>query len=345
MRSWDVPFYVPYVDDREKEALARVIDSKNLSMGEEVEAFEKEAAHVLGAPEGHECVAVSSATAGLYLLQQILFNNPEHPESRAVAVPNLTFCATINSVLAAGNKPVICDVDDKGIMLCPEELNLDGAIYATYAGYLPENLPHSVLVDQAHSFQSGAYRENSVWSFYGNKNIAAGEGGLIGVDCYIGTELRRMRDHGRYMPDAVTHPGSLNFRMSELQAAVLRVQLEKLPEIMDHKDRIRAIYDEKLKRHVMIPDVLTTHLYWIRVPSEKRDRIKAFMIGTGIECSIHYKPLSRFDCYKKYVPDGADLSFSESFGAEVLSLPFWPGMSDRNAEFVADILLEALKLA
>lgn len=323
----EIPFYRPYLGIEEMEAANRVIRSGWLTQGVEVEAFEKEAAAMLGAPEGHECVAVSSCTAGLYLLLKAYGIG----EGSSVVVPNLTFAATINAVIATGATPIIEDVDENGVLkdsFVQERRNV--AIQVEFGGRDGGlNDAEISFYDQAHSFAPGSYKPNSAWSFFPTKNITAGEGGLIGI--YTNTAIRNMRDHGRVSTYDVEFPGSLNFRMTDLQAAILREQLKKLPQILANKRKISEIYRRELEGVVKLPPPGVTHLFWIQHP--ERDKIKAHLEAIGIQTSIHYKPLSEMDCYKKYV--SGPMPVSEKIGRETLSLPFWPMLSDYQAMAIA----------
>jgi len=327
-----IPFYRPYIGQSEVEAVERVLKSGWLTQGPEVKAFEREAAEVLGAPEGHECVAVSSATAGLYLLLKAMKLDHGH----LIEVPDLTFAATINAVIAAGATPKIVDVDEDGII---RPSGLYRAITVTFGGFMGgPNATETLLYDQAHSFQPGAYRPNSTWSFFPTKNITAGEGGLVGCDSERAAIIRQMRDHGRSGTYEVKYPGSLNFRMTDIQAAILRVQLKRLPRILELKSAIEAVYREELDGLVKLPPKGITHLFWIRHPFSLP--IKVALADKGIETSNHYKPLSRFDCYKKYCSD--NMETSQKIASETLSLPFWPGLSKDQAKYVADAVKEAI---
>jgi len=339
----EVPFYRPSAGQEEIEAAARVLRSDWWTQGTEVEAFEAEAAEVLGVPEGHEVVAVSNCTAGLYLLLQAHNVGPEW----TVAVPDLTFAATINAVLAVGAKAEILDVDDNGIL---EALGLGkwliersrsakvAAIAVSFAGihFNPPFEPRGLVIhDQAHSFQPGAYRPNSSWSFFPTKNITGGEGGLVGCDSSVAKEIRARRNHGRSETYRVDYRGCLNHRMTDIQAAVLRVQLKKLPQMLLKKRAIEGIYRRRLAGYVMLPPKGVTHLFWIQ--SLKRDRIREALAKRGIGTSIHYKPLSRLG----YGGDKRACVKAGLIADMTLSLPFWPDLTEVEIIKICDIVEEA----
>jgi len=336
MATKKIPFYQICVGEEEIEAAARVIRSGWLTQGPEVEAFEAEAAAMLGAPPGHECVAVSSCTAGLYLLMQALaWTGP----GKKIVVPTMTFAATINAVIAAGAEPVIHDVDMECRLRIGESMpDSDGVVYVHFAGLdqfvagRARDIGRGVIHDQAHSFQPGAYLQNSVWSFFPTKNITAGEGGLIGCRSIVAEQIRKMRDHGRSGTYEVEYPGSLNFRMTDIQAAILREQLKKLPWILARKRRVANIYREQFVWHDLIkpPPHDVTHLFWVRVKNP--GSVMEALHDRGIETSVHYRPLHQMDAYKQYAP--SPCPNADRIYQNIVSLPFWP-MSDGEAMDVA----------
>jgi dTDP-4-amino-4,6-dideoxygalactose transaminase len=330
--EYEIPFYVPFVGREEEEALKRVIRSKWLTQGPEVEAFEAEAAAFLGAPERFECVAVSSGTAALYMLIEESFREEFH----RVHLPTLTFAATINAVLANGLKPVICDVSANGIL---SEMGSQN-VMVSFGGKIPIGWTGKTILDQAHSFQPGAFHDRSAWSFYSNKNIGCGEGGLIGCHEQMASILKAKRDHGRVGKYEVAYPGSLNFRMSEIQAAVLREQLKKSPLIFARKRAISNVYRSRLEgvEGLILPPDGVFHLFWIRVVHH-RDLLKDCLAEWGIETSVHYKPLHQMEAFKRWCGDRS-FPIADLLANETLSLPFWPGLEEDQAHFICDKILE-----
>jgi len=254
-----------------------------------------------------------------------------------VHLPTMTFAASINAVLAAGHKPIIEDVD-QNCHLVRQDVNVE--LQVSFGGKLvdfPADYLGLTFYDQAHSIQPGTFKKMSVWSFYSNKNIGCGEGGLIGCHKDMARTMRAMRDHGRISTYEVRFPGSLNFRMAEIQAAILREQIKKLPWMIARKQEIASLYREQLQdERIVLPPEGVTHLFWIRVP--ERDHVKTRLGKDGIETSIHYKPLHHMEAYKRYA---ANKSFpiADKIAAETLSLPFWPEMSLDQVQYVCDRLL------
>lgn len=356
-KNWAVPFSRPFTSpDRREElvALERVLKSGQWTQGPEVEAFEREAAEYLGCPEGHECVAVSSCTAGLYLLLKALWS-PGMDRQR-VNIPDLTFAATANAVLAAGLVPVVHDVDQRGV-LDSESWWHGWTICVSYAGLLdPPKIGgecESLMIhDQAHSFQPGAYRPYSAWSFYPTKNITGGEGGLVGAPSRVAAVVRELRNHGRSAPYQADHAGALNFRMTDFQAALLRVQLQHLPEAFSRKREIEAFYRNELGGWVKLPPKGVTHLFWIRHP--RREELKAALEAAGIQASIHYRTLTdlwpriegRFgiEVYSPYKEAVLPITpVAHRIAAETLSLPWFPGMTEGQVEAVVKSVVDACK--
>lgn len=332
-----IPFSRPCSGTAEILGAARVLNSPWWTMGPEVSAFEQEAAEMLRVPEGCECVAVSSCTAALYLL---LKAHGVGPEWTAI-VPDLTFCATANAAIAVGAKVELCDVDERGMLdLCRYLAGLAGKIVSLpvhFAGAAYGNEGFGLVIhDQAHSFAPFHGLANSAFSFFPTKNISGGEGGLVVAGKPIADKIRQLRNHGRASTYEVAEPGALNFRMSDLTAAVLRVQLKRLPDMLVRKAQIEAQYRQGLEGVVKLPPRGVTHLFWIRHP--ERDRIKAELAAQGIETSIHYKPLHELG----YGPNEAErFPMASTIAAQTLSLPFHPLLTNHEVETV----IEAVKRA
>src|SRR5579872_7185560 len=269
----------PILGAEEKLALASVIDSGWITMGDRVREFEQAFARLHGAEDS---VAVSSCTAALHLILHALGIGP----GDEVLVPSLTFVATANSVLYVGARPVFVDIASPDVPL----MSLDDAearcssrtkavILVHFAGYLPEREKWQsfarrkrllLIEDAAHAPgqpAAGTFGEAAAFSFYGNKNMTTAEGGaIIARDPLLRETIRRARSHGMTSgtrqrldsrtPDYDVTILGFNYRMDELRAALGLVQLRKLPEWNDIRRRLSTTYREFVAEHcpcVMIP--------------------------------------------------------------------------------------------
>lgn len=331
-----IAFSRPFAGTEEQLAAIRVLQSPWWTMGPEVEALEIEAAAMLRVPHGCEAVAVSSCTAALFLLLQAHGVGP----GWTAIVPDLTFCATANAVLAAGAKVELADVDENGMMslgflthpdskVCLIPVHFAGAEYKGAGCGL-------VIHDQAHSFSPFRGLSNSAFSFFPTKNLAGGEGGLVVASKAIAAKIRELRNHGRASTYEVSQPGSLNFRMSDLTAAILRVQLKRLVSMLTRKQQIELQYRDGLEKSVTLPPLGVTHLFWVRHP--QRDRIREHLAQQQIETSIHYKPLHQLG----YGGTDQDFPVATQISKTTLSLPFHPGLNNQDVERVIQAVKEAV---
>jgi dTDP-4-amino-4,6-dideoxygalactose transaminase len=364
----------PNLGPEEQAALADVIASKWITMGDRVRAFELAFAAEHGVADA---VAVNSCTAGLHLALQALGVGPGDD----VLVPSLSFVATANAVLYTGARPVFVDIES---MKTPLISCADAAAKVTertkavmimhYAGYLAERCEWTDFVgtrnlflveDSAHAVggdRTGLFGDAAVFSFYGNKNMTTGEGGMIlARDPMILREARQARSHGmtsdtitrlRDRPAGydVTVPG-YNYRMNELNAAIGLVQLERLSAWNDKRELLSRLYRDVLQERC--PDVIVPfsprwhsahHIMPIVLPRETdRLRVMHRLHDAGIQTSIHYPAIHRLSLYRQRFP-GLSLPRSEEFADRELTLPLHPRMDPTQATFVARTLAETLTI-
>jgi perosamine synthetase len=270
-----LPFGRPNFSEREIAAVTEVLRSGWIGMGAETQAFERELADALGAPE---VVTVSSCTAALFLSLRVLGVGA----SDEVICPSFTWCSTANSALYLGATPVFCDIDARTLCLDPSDLLAKvtprtravvvvhfGGLAVDVAG-LRAKLPSRVHIieDAAHAFGArypdgrlvGSSGHLVCFSFYANKNLSTGEGGAVALfDRQLADRLRSLRLHGQPI-DAwkrYTHPHSLlwsepltelGYKMNytDLQAALGRVQLVRQPEFAATRAAIARCYVDGL---------------------------------------------------------------------------------------------------
>ncbi|MDP9398637.1 MAG: DegT/DnrJ/EryC1/StrS aminotransferase family protein [Actinomycetota bacterium] len=353
-----LPISAPALGAEEREAVAAVVAGGQLAAGPQVTAFEREFAEFCGAAHA---VAVSSGTAALHLG---LVAAGVRPGMR-VAVPTFTFAATANAVLAAGAVPVFVDVgDDCCVGLEQLEAPHVGAIDAIVPVHLYgqlADLPRlrawaaergAVVIEdacQAHSARdaSGALagaQAPAAYSFYATKNMTTGEGGaLVTSDDGVAESVRLLRNHGmrvRYEHERF----GLNLRLTDLQAAIGRVQLRRLPEFTARRRANAAAYDElladrtPLRRHA---EGHVFHQYVVRVPA--RNAVRAALAAAGIGADVYYPiPLHHQPAFAAY-STGIVLPRAERLAQEVLALPVHPGVTTEDARGVASALLQALR--
>jgi len=343
MTNQPIPAAAPWIGAEERAAVDRVLASGMVAQGPEVAAFETEFSPVAG---GLECVAVNSGTSALHL--GLLAAGVKAGDE--IIVPSFTFAATGNSVALAGATPVFVDISADSFCLDPKAV--EAAITSRTTGIMPVHLyGHPAAMDelaevarqhglalfedaaQAHAASLhgrpvGSFGTFGAFSFYPTKNMTSGEGGMVSTaDPELARTVRLLRNQGmqkRYENELV----GFNARMTDLHAAIGRVQLTKLAGWTAQRQANAAFLDANL-RNVLVPPVAdgavhVYHQYTVRVPAADRDRIVAELaergIGTGVYYPIptHQLPSFRLDF---------ELPETTRAAAEVISLPVHPKLT------------------
>ncbi len=334
----------------------RLLAATSFVGGEEVAAFEREFAAYLGAAG---CVAVANGTDALELALRALGLVP----GDEVIVPSYTFVATAAAVVLAGGCPVFADVE-------PRTLNLDVAgaaarITERTAGIIGVHLygrPFDVegarslcrerglwLIEdaaQAHGAalegrRAGTLGDLATWSFYPSKNLGCfGDGGAVtGGDAKLLEKVQRLANHGRvghYLHAIVGR----NSRLDALQAAVLRVRLERLDADNARRGEIACRYHGALAGAGDLalledPPGARSVYHQMTVRTARRDALKDHLALAGIGSAIHYpKALHLQDAFA-HLPPAGELPVAEAAGGEVLCLPMYPELTDDEVDRVS----------
>ena len=361
----------PTLGEDEKAALAGIIDSNWITMGECVRAFELAFAEAHGMADA---VAVNSCTSGLHLVMAGLGIGP----GDEVLVPSLSFVATANAVVYVGAKPVFVDVES---LDSPVISRTDAAARLTdktkavvvmhYAGHVVDAkawrdfaTSHGLLLieDSAHAVgaaRGSIFGDAAVFSFFSNKNMTTAEGGMILChDPDLLKTLRQARGHGMTTTTVQRLAGhamydvtmlGYNYRMTELNAAIGLVQLGKLRQWNAKRQRLSAAYRRLLATHcpeVSTPfsasQMSTHHIQPILLPPDAdRNQVVAALRSDGIQTSIHYPPIHALSWYKDRDPF-TQLPLTEEFAAREVTIPLHPKMEDWQVGYVAQSLARAL---
>lgn len=362
----------PVLGEPEKDALARVIDSGWLTMGQRVREFETAFAEI---HDVEDAVAVSSCTAGLHLILEALGIGP----GDEVLVPSLTFVATVNAVLYAGATPVFVDIESDKIPhislkaaedKCTERTR--AVIVMHYGGYLVDITKWRSFADRQNLYfiedaahapggkGVGLSSHAAAFSFFTNKNMTTAEGGMVvSQDSDVIKRIRSMRSHGmtsltldRYKGHAYSYDVTTlgyNYRIDELRAAMGLVQLARLSEWNRKRRELTHVYRTFLKD--LCPGVTvpfddewptTAHLMPILLPGDiKRTDIMDKLRAAGIQSSIHYPPVHGFSYHKKRFPN-VILPETESYCDRIITLPLHPALGRNDVEYVVTRLNRAL---
>jgi len=347
-----IPAARPIIGDAERAAVDAVLASGGLAQGPQVADFEAEFAKVV---DGGHCVAVNSGTSALHL-GLIALGVGAGDE---VLVPSFTFAATANSVRLAGATPVFVDIDEDTYCIDPQAAA--AAITDRTRAIMPVHLyghpadmtslgalaqRHGLLIledaAQAHAAQwdgrpAGAWGDAGAFSFYPTKNMTSGEGGMVTTaSAEVARTVQLLRNQGmekRYHNEIV----GFNTRMTDVHAAIGRVQLQHLPQWTAQR-RSNAAYLTEHLRGVVTPHVASRaehvyHQYTIRVPGHDRDRFAAELAQRGVGSGVYYPiPVHRLPSFGLDI----DLPVTARVADEVLSLPVHPSLTADDLQVVVE---------
>ena len=344
-------------------ALERVLESADFVQGVEVEQFEEEFAAYCGT--GH-AVAVNSGTSALHLALLALGVGPG---DEVVTVP-FTFVATIATVGYTGARPVLVDVEPDSLTM--DVARLEAAITRRTRAIMPVHLYGQVadmeaILDigrrygvpvledacQAHGaeyrgLRAGSIGEIGCFSFYPAKNLGAyGEGGAITTnDAGLAKQMRMLRNWGAEQKYVHSVKG-YNYRLPEIQAAVLRVKLRHLEEWTEARRSRAKLYDELLDGLAATPRELPArrhayHVYAVQV--QDRSALRRKLDAVGIQTGVHYPvPLHLQPAWSELGHRPGDFPVSEAAADHVVSLPMYPELSDDDIAEVAVQIGEATR--
>lgn len=347
----------PVIGRAEKRAVERVLDSGRIAQGTEVAAFEVEFARATGV---EHAIAVSNGTVAIEIGLQSLGIGP----GDEVIVPSLTFMATANAVRRVGATPVFADIDPKTYCISPDTvIPLIGPktravmvvhLYghpADMDGFesLAESTGIDILEDSAQGIGAswrgrpvGSFGRFGTFSLYATKNITTGEGGMVTTsDPEIADLARSLRAHQSRFVGGRLQVAS-NSRMTDVAAAIGRVQLSRLDEIQSARTRLAAVYGERLTEKVTTPYVAPEavhgwHQYTIRVGH--RSALIEQLAEQGVGTAVYYGvPVHLTETYLEGAPS---LPETEAAALEVLSLPIRPDLTSPEQEAVIDAINES----
>lgn len=344
-------------------AIAKVVDSCDFILGEDVAEFEAEFAQYCHADHA---VGVDSGTSALTLALRALEIGP----GDEVVLPPNTFIATAEAISAVGARPVFADVDANTHILDPDRVRaaIGPRTRAVIAVHLfGRTAPLAALLDitrtrgihliedacQAHGARYrgkpvGSFGIAAAFSFYPGKNLGAfGDAGAVTTcDAQLAQVLRELRDHGQPRKHLHQRLGC-TARLDTLQAAVLRVKLPHLDSWNAARRHAAARYTALLRGSEFQPpeqpgagEDHVYHLYVVRHPN--RSAVARSLQDSGIGCGVHYPvPIHRTPAYAWLGLGEGSFRNAERLAREVLSLPMHPNLSDAHIERVCEVMTEA----
>jgi len=369
-----VPFHKPYFDESEIEAVTRAMRRGLIGLGPNVSSFEREFGQYVGAGQA---IAVNSCTSALHLA---LDSFGIGPGDEVITTP-LTFCATVLSIQYTGASPVFADINPDTLCIDPASVLAritprTRAIIAVHYGGYPCELDalrricaqhHLLLVeDAAHAFSaiykgrrigdtSGEVHGATCFSFHATKALSIGDGGMIttsdtrAAGVMMSKRLfgmARMDEHEAHADVTLQYSvetQGYKYNMTDLEAAIGRVQLKKADRMHDLRRRAAQQYSSQLQD---VPGLVLPkeppdgahawHLYAIRVPKPLRSGLIRHLLAEGIKTTIHFTPIYRFPHFKKDYPDAVlQLPNTEAAADELLSLPIYPSLKEEEIRAVS----------
>lgn len=374
--EYKIPLFKLNFDNKEEEAIINTIRSKWISTGPKCEEFENKFSRALNVKYA---ISLSNCTDALHLALKVL-NVKDNDE---VICPSLTFAATVNAIKYVNAKPIFCDVTSlHNINIDPEKIeklitkNTKAIIVVHFAGFpvemdkiinLSKKYNLKVIEDACHGplseysgIKLGTIGDIGCFSFFSNKNISTGEGGmLVTNDENIAKRTKLLRSHGMTTMSyqrASGHATSYdivdlgyNFRMDDLRASIGIIQLEKLQKDLEIRIKIRQKYIEQLSQieGVIIPfknntEFVSNYIMPIILKdstSDKRNAIRDILHESGIQTSIHYPSVHRFSIYKQY---NSNLPITEYISDNEITLPMYSSLTNEDVNYICLSLKKAI---
>lgn len=379
---YDIPLTHTSLDEEEVEAAAAVLRTKWLTMGGEVAAFEEEFAGLIGS---RHAIAVTTGTVAL----EISFLAAGIGPGDEVIMPAMTFVACFNAAVRVGAVPVLADVNSpEDLTLSPEDCRrclsekTRAILPMPHGGHAPmmhelldlarengllliEDACHAPLASDR-GRRIGTFGAAAAWSFFGNKNMTTGEGGMITTDDdAVAEKCRLLRSHGITRPTwdrARGHASGYdvaligtNGRMDEIRAAIGRVQTRKLPAMTEARRKaameLRQQILEMGVEGLTLPEVRpgtesAHHLFTVILPEGcERGRVAGRMAAEGIQTSVHYTPLHHFSATGEWLGRQGrtvNVPVTEAVAGRILTLPLGPHSTLDEARRIATALRASL---
>ena len=358
MKQNKIPIYQPYLGSEETNLVHECMKSTWISsQGQYIDAFEKS---VEDFTKAKHAIAVSNGTVAIHLAFLAL----DIGEGDEVITTNFTYVASTNAILYTGATPVLVDIDSSTLNIDPSKIEaritkktkaiLYTNIYGCPADYnalkrIADAHNLFLIEDAAESFgatydgkMSGVLGDISTFSFFGNKTITTGEGGMVLTPHdHLAKKIRKLKNQGnsettRYYHDILGY----NYRMTNIQAAIGLAQMNKIDEILSLKSNLQRKYEEGLGTKVSYQNILegTTSSYWmctIILKTEKeKDKVVKALETNNIETRPFFFPIDELPFYQKV----EDCPVSKSVYKRGLNLPSYPALENEKQERIIKII-------
>jgi perosamine synthetase len=351
----------PWIDASELRELERVIQSTFITENDLTREFEAMTAQLTGAKHA---IAVCNGTVALFVCLKALGIGP----GDEVILPNLTFIATANAVILAGATPVLCEIREDTFCIdmkraeelltertravMPVHLYGQSADMAEVMGFASRHTL-KVIEDAAEGVgvrfngrHVGTFAEMGILSYYGNKTVTCGEGGVVLTnDDRLAAEAYKLKNHGRAKKGTFIHESvGFNFAFTDLQAAIGISQMKKMPAIVRKKREIHDCYVEQLRGikgfHPVHIDPRCEPVFWFTsFLCDDTEGLSAFLQQQNIQTRGFFYPLHRQPCYadRKHITNiDHDFRISETVYKRGISLPSSYNLTEADRAFVVE---------
>ncbi len=370
----DTPLHLaePIIGEEEISAVTKVLRSKWIREGEKVKEFEEKFSEYIGSKYA---VAVSSGTAALHTA----YATCGIREGEEVIVPSFTHISTVNAVLYIGAIPVFAEIDPNTYTIHPNDVenkitNKARAIIVVHWAGHPADMEtlvdiakrHNLIVIEDacqatgalyHSKKVGSFGDTACFSFYPSKIITTGEGGMIVTNSKeIAEKAKLFRNYGQSWERRFTHTIlGYNYRMTELQAAMGIVQLDRIEDTIKRKNEVAFRLSDQLQKikgispPVLRNDIRHTFMHYMIKVNEKdfgkaRDFIVEALNAENIQSRVYIPPVHLQPYYKEKFKYGEGLlPITENVAKKVLTLPCSPTMKDSDIKDIVEAIYKIIK--
>ena len=358
-----IPQIEPWIDEAELEQLKRVIESTYVTEGPLTQEFED---MIKGLTGSRHAISITNGTMALFCCLKSM----DIGEGDEVIVPNMTFIASSNAVLMAGATPIFCEVN--GQNFCIDTEKIEKLVTEKTRAIMPVHLYGQscdmdeimkialkynlfVIEDAAQGVgvrykgkHVGTFGHLGILSFYGNKTITCGEGGVVlTASKELRDQIYKLKNHGRLKKGQFVHESiGYNFCFTEMQAAIGISQLKKLSMIKSKKLQIYNEYIRSFERiseklHPVWVDTNCDPVWWFTsFLTESKEKLQEYLLGQGIETRDFFYPLHMQPCYDYMLLDRSRYIISEKTYAQGISFPSAFCLTHEEQDFIIDKTLE-----
>jgi len=365
-------------DQAEEDAVVETVRSKWISTGPKNAELERKFAAMTGAKHA---IALTNCTVALHMA---LIVNDIKPGDEVIC-PSLTFVATVNAIRYVNAIPVFADIKSvHDLTIDPDDIERKitprtKAIMLMHYGGFACDMNRIIAIAQKHKLKViedachgpsaeyngrklGTFGQCGCFSFFSNKNISTGEGGMIITnDDSLAAKARLLRSHGMTSLSYDRAKGhsteydvielGYNYRLDDIRASIGIVQLDKLKKDLEIRAGLRALYEKRLEgvQEIIVPFkgykyFTSNYIFPVVLKDstvEKRNHVRESLAAAGIQTSVHYPAVHRFSIYKEFT---SNLPVTEYVTDNLITLPMFSRLTADQVNYVCDTLNEAVSI-